>query len=107
MRSKNPNPAHGPFARIFRLAVDIMLGVIAGCILALVVVNLFLYAQGKSVYTTVNGWSTTMQAGKPGNSVLLRAVMAIELPAASVAEEAVYWITAKDGTGQKLNGQHD
>jgi len=91
---------------MFRLAADIILGIIAGCVLALIVVNLLLYAKGKSVYTTVNSWSTTMQAGNPGNSVLLRAVMAIELPAANVAEEAVYWITAKDSMGQKLNGQH-
>ena len=48
-----------------------------------------------------------MQAGKPGNSVLLRAAMAEVLPAANVAEEAVYWTTTKDSTGQKLNGQHD
>jgi hypothetical protein len=97
----------GQFGRVFRLAADIILGIIAGGVLALIATNLLLYADGKSVYTTVNGWSTTMQAGKPGNSVLLKAVMAIELPAANVAEESVYWITAKDSTGQKLNGQHD
>ena len=48
-----------------------------------------------------------MQAGKPGNSVLLRALMADELPAANVAEESVYWISGKDGAGQKFIGQHD
>jgi hypothetical protein len=84
-----------------------ILGIIVGCVLALIVVNLLLYAQAKSVYTTVNGWSATMQAGKPGNSFLLRALMADELPAANVAEESVYWITGKDSTGQKLNAQHD
>jgi len=71
------------------------------------VTNLLLYAEGKSVFTTVNGWTTTMKAGKPGNSLLLRALMADELPAANVAEESVYWITAKDSTGHKLNGRHD
>jgi hypothetical protein len=94
-------------ARALRLGADILLGVVAGCVLAIVATNLLLYAEGKSVYTTVNGWSTTMKAGKPGNSLLLRALMADELPAANVAEESVYWITAKDSTGQKLNGQHD
>ncbi|MGA2763265.1 MAG: DUF1214 domain-containing protein [Spirochaetia bacterium] len=107
MSPERSNSAHGQFARVLRLGADIILGVIAGCVLALIVTNLLLYAEGKSVYTTVNGWSTTMKAGKPGNSVLLKAVMAIELPAANVAEESVYWITAKDSTGQKLNGQHD
>ena len=48
-----------------------------------------------------------MKAGKPGNSLLLRALMADELPAANVAEESVYWITAKDSTGRKLNGLQD
>jgi hypothetical protein len=33
--------------------------------------------------------------------------MADQLPATNVAEESVYWLTAKDSTGQKLNGQHD
>lgn len=87
--------------------MDIILGVFTGCVLALIVTNLLLYVEGKSVYTTMNGWSTTMKAGKPGNSLLLRALMADELPAANVAEESVYWITAKDSTRHKLNGEHD
>ncbi len=107
MRSKDSNPSRGPIARVFRLAADTMLGVIVGCVLAIIATNLLLYATAKSVFTTVNGWSITMQAGKPGHSFLLRALLADELPAANVAEESVYWITGKDGTGQKLNGQHD
>ncbi len=94
-------------ARVLRLGVDILLGIIAGFVLAIIATNLLLYAEGKAVFTTVNGWSITMKAGKPGNSLLLRALMADELPAANVAEESVYWITAKDSTGHKLNGQHD
>ncbi len=87
--------------------LDIILGVITGCVLAIIATNLLLFAEGKAVYTTVNGWSVTMKAGKPGNSLLLRALMADELPATNVAEESVYWITAKDSAGQKLSGQHD
>jgi hypothetical protein len=79
----------------------------AGIVLTLIVVNLLLYAEGKAAYTTVNGWSVTMKAGRPGNSFVLRALMADQLPATNVAEESVYWITAKDSTGQKLSGQHD
>ncbi len=97
----------GQSAHVFRFAADIILGIIAGIVLALIAANLLLYAEGKSVYRTVNAWSTTMKAGKPGNSILLQAVMAIELPAVNVAEESVYWITAKDSAGRKLNGQHD
>jgi hypothetical protein len=107
MSSENPSSTHGIVGRVFRLALDIILGIIAGVVLTLIVVNLLLYAEGKSVFTAVNGWSITMKAGRPGNSFLLRALMADQLPAANVAEESVYWITAKDSTGQKLSGQHD
>ena len=86
---------------------DIVQGIILGAVLAFITATLIITAEAKSVYTTMNGWSTTMQAGKPGNSVLLRAAMAKVLPAANVAEEAVYWTTAVDSTGQNLNGQHD
>jgi hypothetical protein len=89
------------------LVADIVQGIIVGCILAFIASTLIITAEARSVYTTVNGWSTTMQAGKPGNSVLVRAAMAKVLPAANVAEEALYWTTTKDSTGQKLNGQHD
>jgi hypothetical protein len=97
----------GIVGRVFRLALDVILGVIAGIVPTLIVVNLLLYAEGTSAYKTVNGWSITMKAGRPGNSFLLRALMADLLPAANVAEESVYWITAKDSAGQKLSGQHD
>jgi hypothetical protein len=107
MSLEQSKSAHGQFARALRLAADIILGVIVGFVLGLIVTNLLLYAEGKSVFTTANGWTTTMKAGKPGNSLLLRALMAAELPAANVAEESVYWIAANDGTGHKLNGEHD
>ncbi len=106
MSSQISNSSHG-IAGAFRVAADILLGILAGIVLALIATNLLLFVEGKSVFRTVNGWSATMQAGKPGHSLLLRAVLADELPAANVAEESVYWITAKDGTGKKLNGQHD
>jgi len=109
MSSQDSNPAKGLFARMLRrtIAADIVQGVIAGCILAFIAATLIIAAEARSVYTTVNGWSTTLQAGKPANSILLRAAMAEVLPAANVAEEAVYWTTAVDSTGQNLNGQHD
>ena len=62
----SPEQSAHAFARVLRLGMDIILGVLAGCVLALIVTNLLLYAEGKSVYTTMNGWSTTMKAGKPG-----------------------------------------
>ncbi len=107
MSSQSSSSTHGIVGRVFRFALDIILGIIAGFVLTLIVVNLLLYAEGRSAYTTANGWSITMKAGKPGNSFPLRALMADQLPAANVAEESVYWITAKDSTSQKLSGQHD
>ncbi len=106
MSSQSSASTPGRFVHALRLAVDIILGVIAGVVLAVIVTNVLLYAQGKGVYTTVNGWSTTVKAGRPGNSVLLRALMADFFPAANVAEEAAYWTTTKDSTGQKLDGEH-
>ena len=107
MSPQQSSSSRGHVARAFRLTADIILGIIAGIVLALIATNLLLVAEGKAVYRTVNGWSFTMQAGKPDHSILLRALMADELPAANVAEESLYWITAKDGTGHRLNGQHD
>jgi hypothetical protein len=107
MSTQSSRSTPGGFVRALRLAVDIILGVIVGVVLAVVVTDVLLFAQGKAVYTTVNGWSTTLAAGRPGNSFVLRALMADELPAVNVAEEAVYWTATKDSAGQKLNGQHD
>ena len=107
MSSEQSKSAGGQFGHGLRLGVDIILGIITGCVLAIIATNLLLYAEGKAVFTSVNGWSITMKAGKPGNSLLLRALMADVLPATNVAEESVYWITAKDSTGQKLSGRHD
>ncbi|MGA2974228.1 MAG: DUF1214 domain-containing protein [Spirochaetia bacterium] len=107
MSTQQSSPAHGRIGRAFRLAVDVLLGILAGIVLTLIATNLLLFVEAKSVYGTVNSWSYTMKAGKPGHSLLLRALMADQLPATNVAEESVYWLTAKDSTGQKLNGQHD
>jgi hypothetical protein len=61
----------------------------------------------KAMTTTVNGWSTTMKAGQPGNGLLLRAAFARTLPAVNVVQEAAYWTTTRDGAGQRLNGQRE
>jgi hypothetical protein len=107
MSPDQSNPVHGQFSRVLRRGADITLGIIVGVVLAIIATNLLLYAEAESVFTTVNGWSTTMQGGKPGKSFLLRALLADQLPMINVAEESMYWITGKDGTGQKLKGEHD
>jgi hypothetical protein len=109
MSSQDTNPANGLFARLLKrtIGADIVQRIIAGFVLAFIAATLIITAQTSSVFTTVNGWSTALQAEKPGNSILLRAAMAKVLPAANVAEEAVYWTTTEDSTGQTLSGAHD
>jgi hypothetical protein len=93
--------------KIIKIIVGLILGIIVGGILALVTADLLLTVEVHAMQTTVNGWSTTMKCGVPGNNILLKAACALILPAANLPEEAVYWRTAVDSTGQKLNGQHD
>ena len=82
-------------------------GIIIGAVLAFLTANLMMNAVMKAVTTTVNGWSTTVKAGQPGNGILLRAACAKILPAVNVVQEAAYWTTTVDGAGGKLNGQRD
>ncbi len=109
MSSKNSSPERGLFSRIFRrtIAADIIQGVIVGCVLAFIAASVIMSVAAFGVMTSTNGWVTTMQAGKPGNSIPLKAAMASMLPATNVAEEAVYWTATKDSTKQTLNGAHD
>ncbi len=93
--------------RAFGRIVAIVTGIITGCVMTLVAESILMIAEASSVYTVVNRWRTTMHAGKPGNSILLRALMAEALPAVAVAEESVYWTTGKDKAGQRLTGRHD
>jgi len=81
-------------------------GFIVGAVLAYVTAQLIMNAVVKAMTTTVDGWSTTVKAGQPGNGLLLRAACAKILPAVNVAQEAAYWTTTVDGEGQRLNGQH-
>jgi hypothetical protein len=58
--------------------------------------------------TKVNGWTTVYGCGEPGNGILLRAACAQTFPGPiNVPQEAVYWKTKVDNTGQRLSGQHD
>jgi hypothetical protein len=86
---------------------DVVQGIIIGGVLAFITANLIIDAEVKAMQTTVNGWSTTLTCGEPGNGILLRAACAKVLPAVNVAQEAVYWTTTVDRSGQTLSGQHD
>jgi len=80
--------------------------IIVGGVLAFLTATIIMNAVFKGMTNTVNGWSTTMKCGQPGNGLLLRAACAKILPAVNVVEEAAYWTTAIDSAGQKLNGRH-
>jgi hypothetical protein len=81
--------------------------IIVGAVLAFLTAQVIMNAVVKAVTTTVNGWSTTMKAGQPGNGILLRAAFARTLPAVNVVQEAAYWTTTVDSAGQTLRGQHE
>ena len=89
------------------IVADVVQGIIVGGALAFFTATLIMNAQVKAMQTVVNGWSFSMRCGEPGNGNLLRAACAKILPAASSVEEAAYWTTTVDNTGQALSGQHD
>ncbi len=81
--------------------------IIVGSVLAYLTAQVMMNAAMKAVTTTVNGWSTTLKCGQPGNGILLRAACAKILPGVNVAQEAAYWTTTVDSTGRTLNGQRE
>jgi hypothetical protein len=81
--------------------------IILGAVLAFVTANILMNAAVKAMSTTVNGWSTILKCGQPGNGILLRAGCAKILPGTNVAQEAAYWTTVVDGARRRLNGQHE
>ncbi len=86
----------------------IVLGIIVGAVLASFGLGgTLIYIEAHTMESTVNGWSTTLDYGKWDDNILLRAAFSQVLPAANVAEEAVYWTTTVDSKGTRLNGQHD
>jgi hypothetical protein len=84
---------------------DVVQGIIAGGVLALVTVLIIIpivYASG------VNGWVTLYGCGEPGNGIFLRAACGVVfMGPINVPQEAMYWTAKKDGAGQTLSGAHD
>jgi hypothetical protein len=82
-------------------------GIIVGAVLAFLTAQVLMNVALRAMTTTVNGWSTTMKAGQPGNGLLVRAAFARTLPAVNVVQEAAYWTTTVDSAGRTLNGQRE
>ena len=88
-------------------ASHVVQAIIVGAVLAFLTAQALMNVAVRAMTTTVNGWSTTVKAGQPGNGLLVRAAFARILPAANVVQEAAYWTTTKDSAGQTLRGQHE
>jgi hypothetical protein len=82
-------------------------GIIIGAALAFLTAILIMNAALRAITTTVNGWSAIRECGRPGNGILVRAACAKALPVVNVFEEAAYWTTTRDGSGQPLSGRHE
>jgi hypothetical protein len=109
LRSKGPAAGSRLRAFLLRRTIvrDIVLGIIAGGVLAFFTAILIISVKARHMQTTVNGWSTTLKCGEHRNGILLRAACAGDIAALNLPEEEVYWQTFVDGAGHKLNGQHD
>ena len=82
-------------------------GLIIGATLAFLTAILIMNVVVRAITTTVNGWSSIRKCGQPGNGILVRAACAKALPVVNVFEEAAYWTTTTDGSGQTLSGRHE
>jgi hypothetical protein len=85
--------------------LDVVQGTLTGIGLAFVTLLLIL----PNFYVTkVNGWTSLLGCGEPGNGGLLRAACGVIFPGPiNVPQEAMYWTTKVDGAGRKLSGAHD
>lgn len=77
-----------------------------GATLSFLTAILILNAVGRRITTTVNGWSAIRACGQADNGLLVRAACAKALPLVNVFEEAAYWTTTTDASGQKLAGRY-
>ena len=82
-------------------------GLIIGATLAFLTAILIMNVVVRAITTTVNGWSSIRKCGQPGNGILVRAACAKALPVVNVFDEAAYWTTTTDGSGQTLSGRHE
>ena len=88
-------------------ASHVVQAIIVGAVLAFLTAQVIMNAVVRAMTTTVNGWSTTLKCGQPGNGILVRAACARNLPGVNVAQEAAYWTTYRDSAGRRLSGQRD
>jgi hypothetical protein len=97
------------FTSIFGLKRTVFLDVIQGILMGAGLAFITIYFIIPKAYATkVNGWTTLYGCGEPGNGFILRGVCAVTFSGPiNVPQEAMYWTTKVDGTGQTLSGVHD
>jgi hypothetical protein len=79
-------------------------GILSGAGLAFITLLII----GNAYVTKVNGWTTMFGCGELGNDILRRAACAVVfMGPINVPQEAMYWTTKVDSTGQRLSGEHD
>ncbi len=85
--------------------MDVVQGILIGAGLAFVTVLFIL----PNVYVAkVNGWTTMYGCGEPGTGILLRGACGVVfMGPINGPQEAMYWTTKADGSGQKLSGARD
>ena len=87
------------------IALDVVQGILIGAGLAFLTVLIIL---PKFYVKKINGWTTMVGCGEPGNGILLRSACAITFEGPiNVPQEALYWTTKVDETGQTLSGAHN
>ena len=88
--------------------LDVIQGILIGAGLAFITIFFFPKALFFGYITKVNGWTTMVGCGEPGNGILLRGACAITfMGPINVPQEAMYWTTKVEGAGQKLSGGHN
>lgn len=88
-------------------SAHVVQAIIIGGVLAFLTAIIIINIKINAIKTTVNGWSTSLKCGRPGNGMLTRAASSKFPPAVNVAEEAMYWTTTVDSTKKTLNGRHN
>jgi hypothetical protein len=85
------------------ITTEIFQGLLAGGVLGCFTAEVFARVK----MTAVNGWITLFGCGVPGNGMLFRAACALIFPGpVNIPQEAMYWITSKNGAGHKLYMMH-
>jgi hypothetical protein len=83
---------------------DVVQGIIIGGVLGF----LTFWILTNAYVTKVNGWTTILGCGEPGNGILFKAACYKTLMGPiNLPQEAMYWTTKVDGAGQKLSGEHN